>query len=116
MRLGFAIFGALALLAGVAQAGVMDTAYGNTVQIIDANGASSSWYFDADGKVAAKLPDGSQHGGTWTLEGANLCTKLDIDSAAACRPAFKDGIAVGQTVNGVDQNGKAISISVIQGR
>ena len=77
----------------------MASRYGNTVVTTTADGKpAGNAYYDADGKVSRKTPDGKEVKGTWKLEGDKLCvTQTDPAPAADAKPtclpfaAHKDG-------------------------
>ena len=78
------------IAAGAAAADPMQAYYGNTVKITQPNGAVVRLQISPGGAYKLYLPDGSEGGGVWAIEGDQFCTTRMTPAPAPkqCRPAI----------------------------
>lgn len=81
---------ALAMSAGAAFADPMAAYYGNTVNITQPNGAVVRLHITEGGAYKLYMPDGTEAGGVWAIEGDQFCTTRMTPAPAPkqCRPAI----------------------------
>jgi len=120
------VIGALSL--GLAWAGTMEARFGNTVVATAPDGTVTKFYYDADGKVAAKVETGGkivlESKGKWRQDGAKLCLTFDATfgpfeaNTERCVPL--NGDKVGDTWPSASKdaagNPVAISVTIVAGR
>jgi hypothetical protein len=98
----------------------MASRYGNTIVTTTADGkAAGSTYYDADGKMSRKTPDGKETKGTWKLEGDKLCiTQTDPAPAAGAAPTCLPFAAhkVGDSWDVTLPDGTKLKATLKQGR
>ena len=127
----FALLGASALVAfsvagaAVAAEDVMAGAYGNTVVITDAKGASSKLWIAKDGTFKIQAADGKSATGKWVLKDNNTkyCSTIELPKEApAGTPApketcseFKGAHKAGDKWQQNDADGKPVSVEIKAG-
>lgn len=106
---------AFALGAGVASADTLDNAYGNTVVVTYASGATAQYHFNADGTFTGVAPGGSQMAGRWEVQGEQLCLIPPSGQAPTCTH-LEAGKSVGDTWTQTAADGSQISVTIREGR
>lgn len=107
MRRWLMSMSAVAALSGTAFANdTMDAMLGASVVYAYADGTVVTATYSDDGTYTTD----SAGGGTWTLEGDELC--ITTDSGAAGCTMLEAGHAVGDSWQGVDAFGNAVTISI----
>jgi len=112
------IIAALALaatlgFASIAHAGFVETAFGNTVTVANADGdIQVSFLFDDGGSFTAVQADGQTGTGTWRQNGSELC--LSFGEGEECHEV--QDIAVGENWSDMNDDGSSNVISIVAGR
>ena len=113
-KLAFATAAALVLFAGQALANsTVNAFFGNTVETT-AEGQTTKWHFDADGKAKAVGPDGSTGAGTWVLKDGKFCITMG-QQPESCTPVT-EGKKVGDTWTATNSAGQSFSVAIKAGR
>ncbi len=110
--IGAIVFAAVFSFSNAAHADLMESAYGNTVNIIYNGTVVVSYFFNEDGTVSLLGMDGSTADGHWTLDGTNLCVTVE-DERSCNEIAPRE---VGDIWDETDENGNAYTVSVVAGR
>lgn len=124
MKKFLAAVAAVALFAAPALAGTMENTFNNTVKVKSAEGAESSWYFNADGTftMKAKTPEGQdvEIKGTWAKEGDKICS---TPNAVEGQPApvktcvnYVEGKNVGDSWEVTSDTGAKSTVTIVAGR
>lgn len=100
----------------------MASRYGNTLVIKSADGKEVvRLYYDSDGKLSTKYPDGKTTKGTWKIDGDKICvtqTEPAPDAAMSgprCQP-FTGSHKVGDSWEVTGPDGTKVTASLQQGR
>ncbi len=81
---------------GVAAAGTLENAFGNTVVMRQANGEETRYRFNADNTYSVRLPNGQSINGSWQRSGEQICM-TPAGGTPACMPVDGANHSVGDT-------------------
>ena len=93
----------------------IDAIRANTVTTKAADGALTSWRFNADGTFQMKTPDGKSSGGTYTSDDAHFCFTPQGGQQACVAPAPANK-GPGDSWQTKDAQGKDITVAIVPGR
>jgi len=99
----------------------MASRYGNTIVAKTADGKEAGrTYYNADGTMSRKTPDGKESKGTWKIEGDKICiTQTDPAPAAGAAPTclpFPGAKNVGDTWDVALPDGTKVTATLQKGR
>ena len=98
------------------QASPLDSAFGNTVAIVDAEGFETDVFVEKNGTFTGRLPDGSKFQGVWRLRGSEVCF-TETAPYARSPLCFPDNLQTsGVKWHGKDAEGTSVSVSILPGR
>jgi hypothetical protein len=112
-------FAAVAGITGVANAGPMDSLFGNTVVLTYDGQPPVKVFVDADGGYSVQSPDGNSSSGTWEVKGGKVCyTQTSPAPPADAKPVClaNQAHAVGETWTGVGVGGANFTAVIEEGR
>lgn len=113
----FGATAALLLTSTVALADPLAAVYGNTLQVSYPDGVQVSIFVEEDNTYTGTLPDGSEIGGIWEAAGEQICfTRQTPEPEEPACQEFAEGIAVGDTWEGVGLNDQPATFTVVEGR
>lgn len=101
-------------LAGAAQAQSIENAFGNTVVVTLANGASLRYHFNADHTFTLFAPDNTSQSGTWEIADSQLC--LTSEAMGRSCSALGQDRQVGDTWTSTGGDGSSVTLTLQRGR
>jgi hypothetical protein len=104
---------ACAAMSGAASAETIESWFGNTLTVTDANGASR-FHFNEDGSYTMIPASGASVSGAWAVQGAQICL-TPVGQAQACYP-LEAGHAVGDAWTVATGEGQSATVALSAGR
>lgn len=103
----------VALVAAPAYAGDLDAAFGNTVRVTTAAGATVQYLYNADHTYTMVAPDGAHVSGAWATRGGQLCT-TPTGGHESCVP-LQPNHKVGDNWTQSEADGSTVTIAIVAG-
>jgi hypothetical protein len=111
---------AAVLVAAPALAGTMESSYGNTVTVTNAEGKTMTLLFSEDGTFTGTGYDGAAIGGKWVVKEGKYCSTANaVEGQPAPTEActdYVDGKNVGDSWKQKGTDGADITVAITAGR
>jgi len=104
------------MMAGVAFAGPLDSAFGNTVTWTGEGGAKTVFWINNDGTMTVKEGDAAGRPAKWTLADGQFCGVYDGETEKHCVAMPDAEHAVGDKFEAVGPDSKPIAVEITAGQ